>query len=563
MKRWPALIGLPVLIAAMSARAFLFGGGTAVVTSPSPVGMGCSTAYFIDKDCDGYGVGVKTSGTYTLFDGSTPVGTPAYWTTGDKPDADDDDPTVRTTAEWQAKWGSNNAGMVNFLNVRKGFANTSRVFYVSQSGDDSTGAVNDPTHPYRTMAPIMTVLADLQGGAVIIRGGTWTDLNFNAWSQGNPGFQLSGTPTTPVYVMNYPGERVETSTPIVADTVYFPAPNVSSVAVDGLIITAADYGLSDGISIVDTDHYTFINNEFAGWHQLSIGNHTEDVLLQHNVMHDMMFHAVYMLWFGWTNPNPLQDFDYSNPNAQHRGKVLNNVLYSNGSGGYEPIHINTFGESILIDGNVISYSGGTPIAFMTGIAYSTISNNIMFANGRDCITFYTYTNDSAILHDNVVEHNSCYVTQLYDTVRGAATGGGVTMKAEPGAASMRDNTVRNNIFVYDNGSPDWGAQAFNFQYNTFPEHWTITNNVFQNTDVLAGPSDRFATMTSDACPSGTCTPGTYNFAQFSAVYPTGNLYTDPMFVAASPLWVTTPERFDLHLRTGSPAIPIPAGAFNH
>ena len=42
---------------------------------PEIIGPGCTTAFFIDKDCSGYGVGVKSSGDYPLSQGQ-PVGTP-------------------------------------------------------------------------------------------------------------------------------------------------------------------------------------------------------------------------------------------------------------------------------------------------------------------------------------------------------------------------------------------------------------------------------------------------------------------------------------------------------
>src|SRR5689334_24848951 len=95
-------------------------------TAPQPqaIGMGCTTVYYIDKDCDGYGVGKKSSGIYPLGD-NTALGSPGTYTMGDMPDADDEDPAVNTTASWEAKWGKGNQAIVNFLQQRKGFTNTS------------------------------------------------------------------------------------------------------------------------------------------------------------------------------------------------------------------------------------------------------------------------------------------------------------------------------------------------------------------------------------------------------------------------------------------------------
>src|SRR6185312_8545622 len=122
----------------------------ATAASPEIVGRGCTTAFFIDKDCKGVGVGMKASGIYPLSPGAR-VGTHAWYTMGDMPDPDPTDPSIRTEAQWQAKWGKTNAGMVNFLQQRKGFTNTRRIWYVSRGGNNATGVTNDPMHPFRTM----------------------------------------------------------------------------------------------------------------------------------------------------------------------------------------------------------------------------------------------------------------------------------------------------------------------------------------------------------------------------------------------------------------------------
>lgn len=158
--------------------------------TPPVVGHGCTTIAYIDADCDGCGVGVISGGVFSAVSSpvlpSTPTGYMAiqnppggsgnnaapFYAVSNNPDADDTDPTVCTTAQWQAKWGSTNAGMVSFLSTKKGFSNSSRIYYVSMTGSNATGAVNDPTHPYFSMAPIMTALSDFQGGAVIVRGAT-------------------------------------------------------------------------------------------------------------------------------------------------------------------------------------------------------------------------------------------------------------------------------------------------------------------------------------------------------------------------------------------------------
>lgn len=161
------------------------------------IGRGCTTFAFIDFDCDGCGNGVYASGTYTVVGtpvaGNNPTGyqittnpptnptaTPQpFYSVSDTPDADDTDPTVCTTAQWQAKWGTTNAGMISFLEAKKGLTagQLANIYYISLTGNNGTAVVNDPAHPYLTPAPIMTILSTkvggvYPGGVIIARGAT-------------------------------------------------------------------------------------------------------------------------------------------------------------------------------------------------------------------------------------------------------------------------------------------------------------------------------------------------------------------------------------------------------
>ena len=109
----------PVMVA-IALGAF---GVTLAQAQQMSVGPGCTTATYIDKDCSGYGVGRKSSGVY-------PIGYNSTYTVGDMQDADDEDPTVNTTAQWQAKWGTGNSAIVNFLAERRGFSNSGRIWEV-------------------------------------------------------------------------------------------------------------------------------------------------------------------------------------------------------------------------------------------------------------------------------------------------------------------------------------------------------------------------------------------------------------------------------------------------
>jgi len=556
----------------VTALGLLLIGSMQALSAPPPqvIGPGCTTAFFIDKDCSGYGVGVKSSGDYSLSQGAH-VGTAAWYTTGDRPDADNQDPSVNTTAQWQAKWGSDNSAMIRFLRERKNFSNTSRIFYVSQTGNDSNGHANNPERPFRSMAPILRALQDLRGGAVIIRGGEWTDLNFNPcpYNQGNPCFNLSGSDGHPVYVMAYPGERVQTNRAISSVT-YQPFPHVCCVTIDGLIFRADRYGLGDAFFGADTKSWTFINCEFAGWHQIMFGDHTVDALVKDSVFHDMMFHAIYFGFGGHGLSQGPGDFDFAldeqrfrsgrSAGASYRGRIIDNVMYGNGAAGYEPIHINAYIDSPVVEGNIVSFSGGSAFALQTGVYHGLIRNNLFFDNGRDCGTLYLYDHgDPAIpatLRWNTIENNICYVGSPRDDIRGTNPAGGIVQfdnTKSPGHY-IKDTVIRNNIIVTNNVAPGAPQPAFKFERNSFPKTDTVQGNIIWSSAPGASPSDRVMSVAADAVPDGDGA-GNYDFSGFQSFTGTfaGNQYVDPEFKNASPTLVQTPDAFNFDLSSTSPA----------
>jgi hypothetical protein len=534
------------------------------LAAQSRVGSGCATAYYIDVDCDGYGVGKKTSGKYPLGMNDT-IGKPGSYTTGDMPDADDTDPAVHTTAEWEAKWGDGVSGMVKFLQERKKFSNSKRVWYVSMKGDNATARVNDPARPFRNLNPIVAALHDLQGGVIVIRGGVWgTELNFNPCGS-NPCFHVTGTAQNPTYVIAYPGEKVETNSYVAGDNVYWPNKAIGHVTYDGLVFTAARYGIGDAVLMTDADHMTFVNCEFAGWHQLFWGNHSEDIVVQNNVFHDMMYHAVYFGSFQLEHTGD-GDFDFAadeaayaagkSRGASHRALVIGNVMYNNGESGYDTIHINTIIDDVLVEGNIVSYSGGSAVTFQTGVYRSVIRNNVLFDNGRDAITFHLYGAEPPGLRGNTIENNTVWAGNPKDHIRGATPGGAVIMNDDSSAGRwIKDTTIRNNIFVVYNDGSSAASTVFTFRKNSFPDSHVIQNNIFWNSAPNASPADRVATISRDAYPDGR-DAGNYTSKQLQGYGSRigGNLYADPKFIDASPGYTVSPGKFNLELSPNSPAI---------
>ena len=100
--------------------------------------------------------------------------------------------------------------------------NPGRIFYVSKSGNDSTGVIGDPSHPFRLLQtpdrlggvyPLMRA-----GDQVIVRGdggAEWTDIGFStAWMRFRDAAQQGSNPTGApgtgwIWLMGYPGEVVQ------------------------------------------------------------------------------------------------------------------------------------------------------------------------------------------------------------------------------------------------------------------------------------------------------------------------------------------------------------------
>jgi parallel beta-helix repeat protein len=538
------------------------------VTTPAPqaltsIGPGCTTATYIDKDCDGYGVGKKSSASY-------PLGLNTTYTTGDMPDADDTDPSVNTAAQWQARWGSNNAGMVSFLQQKKGFTNTSRVFYISQSGSDSHGVVNDPSHPFRTAVPIRTALHDLQGGAVIVRGGSWTDLDFHACGNNSVCWALTGAQGNPVYVMSYPGEKVETTLPFSHNGTpnagtYWPQENMGYVTFDGITWTSPNYDLGDGIDLTDTDHMTFRNCEFAGWHQTFFGNHSEYITIDNCVFHDMGTHAIYFGSSGMVSYGAA-DFDFADDSAKylagtsvgasHDCNILNNVLYNNGSSGYEPLHMNTYAQNNLIEGNIISYSGGTGIGLQSGVYYTIIRNNLIFDNSRAGITMSLYGPDkqAATIRYITIENNTIWVGSRSGSIRSENPSYGIEANDYSSATGhwIKDITVRNNIICSDltNAMP-----IVSFRRNSYPNTWIFANNMFWGSTGAPASSNYVMTISNTSYPDGSDT-GSYTFSELAGHVNSflGNLYVNPGFQNAASTFAPNIGLFNFQLSSTSPAI---------
>ena len=143
-------------------------------------------------------------------------------------------------------------------------------------------------------------------------------------------------------------------------------------------------------------------------------------------------------------------------------------MYNNGASGYEPIHINAYIDYPVVEGNIVSFSGGSAFALQTGVYHALIRNNLFFDNGRDCGTLYLYDHGDptipATLRWNTIENNICYVGNPADDIRGTNPGGGIVQEdnTQTPGHYIKDTVIRNNIIVTYNQAPGRVKPAFEF-----------------------------------------------------------------------------------------------------
>jgi len=180
-----------------------FGHGNGLADTYVHVGKGCTTAYYIDDDCDGYGIGEQ-------------------YVRG--PDADETDVGINTTASILTRYSTNPDPIGTFIKVRMqaltgkpngGILKFAVIDYVN--GNDTTGARSTSlttaiTTPYKTWgnrSPNGTVPGNGPGDCYVIRGGTSTNNFVFAYNA-----HKSGTAANPIYIIPYPGEKVNYTKPV-------------------------------------------------------------------------------------------------------------------------------------------------------------------------------------------------------------------------------------------------------------------------------------------------------------------------------------------------------------
>ena len=315
------------------------------------LGKGCTTAYYFDEDCDGYGVGEG----YVLG-----------------PDPDDSDGTVTTTASVYSKYstgGTNLDAVANYFTTVKKYTGVLRYIFLATTGNDSTCAghtnINTAaTTPCQTIQKVRDL--HLAGDMVIIRGGTYTGYDPD-WQYG-----AHGTASHPVYIVNYPGETVINEN---VNGQFYVSRDYHTI--DGIILQGPASSLGRGFSFGGTNHVTIRNCEARRmangvFSMQNIRNH----LIEHNVFHNMDANpdGTHIIYLG-SREQPNSDII-----------VRSNIFYN---GNYPGIQHNGRVTNLLIEKNVFHSLRMGSISILMGGTNITIRNNVFF-NGKDMVIVYWY-----------------------------------------------------------------------------------------------------------------------------------------------------------------------------
>jgi hypothetical protein len=529
-----------------------------LVDAPSPndikVGKGCTTAYHIDEDCDGYGVGEGLLG----------------------PDADDNDASVNILSTVEAKYGSLTTGtgylsrIKNFFCTTRGtpYCNIGNVYFLSPSGNNATGVVNDITHPHATFAYI-----DLHGFAagdmVIFRAGIYTEYFYLEYLQVKNGYSA----TKPNILAALPGEKVV----IQGDGIH-----AKIVGMDNWywVFDTFQIGLieadtpGDGLHLYGAHNHIYRNiflprNGSGMWSMTGADGTcrspitvTEDLngdgtsetrtlascKCPSSLLVDKMVvwgstgtHNLYWGCAGAYSPDP----DPNRATVFANSTIRNLISHSHPV--YEGFQMNGYASNLTIENSYFHSSGENGINLLNGVWNSNIRNNLIWNNTRHGVQFFSYDNGvfTAYAQDNIVENNTIYVGR-YPNPNSPNSGDPpissaviLESSATTSGAHVR-NTIRNNIIV--------SYSLTGYQPPIWADHQSfLTGNYFKNNIIYATSGN------SSVAGYGSTV---YTLSQFHAAYANsfGNVPANPSFQDVSDNYQNSPGKWDFRLSVNSPAI---------
>lgn len=493
-----------ILIILISVTVLLYGISAHASEYTEPIGMGCTNAFLIDKDCDGFGV-------------ASPLG----------PDADDNDSTVNTAPTVLEKYGN----IYNFIKEVKGYNPLNYYFIDVDNGDDNTGNINDQTKPFKSWNAIHTKVKP--GDAVIFRGGISNEMIYGDFPP------LNGTEENPIILMTYPGEL------FIIDRVgaSIAVRNSSYVILDGFTCMNSETRIGRAIGMGECNNIRFVNIDSGhATSGLFAMQDLKNIEISNCVFHDTDDHSdgTHCVYLGARElPNSditISDSLFYNCGMhafQHNGRVTN----------------------LTFERNIIHSARMAAIALEMGVSDSVFRNNLTFNNKQGVVIYNYVSTDSSIQpfdQKNNLFINNTFWTGKYNYNDG--TIGDHAPETFPSVhfndrilddygeyhlelvRSFDYNVFRNNIFVSHSGP------VIRFDQEDYADTIVFENNVIYRYDGSDHTMIYGKTF--------------YNFEEFEKFgdHISNNIYGYPEFENVSVDFYDTPERFSFNYLADSPAI---------
>ena len=494
--------------------------------APVVLGLGKTTATCIDKDGDGYGLGPGCA---------------------NGPDADDNDPSVKTAADVLAKYGSMRAFLNHHIQETLGNPNYAvrKIFYLDAAKGKGFGAkADDENRPYRSFNDVAHSLKP--GDVVLFRAGAYPRMLL----------KVGGRPDNPIVYMAYPGELVRIDA---SSYQAFDLTNVGGLILDGFLIYSsyATFGGSECISGGSwwpkpvsgppLLHDVIIQNfDCANCSRgMFLQNGMLNLTIQDSLIHDMPYgRGTHPLYLGSGTAPSKNVF------------VRRNLVYNSGGAG-NGFQFSGRVTNLVVDSNIIYNSQGAGISLLQGVSNSFITNNLIFNHTNGGIKIMNYPSDSPYIlaYDqtgNVIENNTIWQgnKDWYDGEGISSSPIYVFHASGLRTGNLGGNIFRNNILVTSFGS---NVPAIDFRDADRPEQFetsTFQNNIVYSTTV----TNIVAQMGSQKFDCAQLVAATTNSSNCMNV--------KPLFVDVNTKYYNQAKKFNFLLREGSPAIGagIPTGA---
>lgn len=359
-------------------------------------------------------------------------------------------------------------------------AHAAATYYVSPTGQNSSGYGTDPSTPFQTIQ----YAADRTnpGDTVYVMNGTYTETNNEAIVK----VTRSGNPDAYITYKNYPGHNPKLSTDSAWNHILIAS--ASYIRIEGFEIEGNNGNLSVGQGEARYTHY--LQNSPSGtvdWNYMAETNtngiyvkpastasaNPKHIIIDNNKVHDMpgggivteesdyvtiqnntVYNNAWYAVYATSGISVFHSYNSDTNTSSYKNIVRNNKVYNNKAlVKWVKTEDYSDGNGIIIDDNKNTQLNGR-LAPYTG--KTLVTNNITYNNGGSGIHSYSsakvdimnntsYHNSSELNYGEIYAHGSTDVN-LYNNIMYARTGRQLT-------STHNNSNVNYNYNLYYNGTP--------------------------------------------------------------------------------------------------------------